>query len=186
MALREIKFSPDRSVEAIIYVASKLANPTIHEVLKLRYFADKLHLAKFGFLASGDDYVAMQFGPVASSTYNILKAARGDQTGWLHPRFYDLVSGSLSIGEDRKSVILLRGANTDLLSRAELSCLDEAVQTYGGMSFKQRTKLSHDSAWEAAYKIAEEDEVGQSPISLEAIAQTLTNAPEVISHLRAQ
>lgn len=81
MAVREITFAPDKALESVLYIAAHLAEPTIHEVLKIRYFADKLHLAQYGFLASGDEYVAMKFGPVASSTYNLLKAARGDQSG---------------------------------------------------------------------------------------------------------
>jgi uncharacterized phage-associated protein len=91
MAKKEISFSPHKAVESLLYVVARLIEPTVHEALKIRYFADKLHLAKYGWLASGDEYVAMQFGPVASSTYNLIKAARGDQSGWIHPLFNELV-----------------------------------------------------------------------------------------------
>ena len=119
MAVREITFAPDKALESVLYIAARLAEPTIHEVLKIRYFADKLHLAQYGFLASGDDYVAMRFGPVASGTYNLLKAARGDQSGPIHPMFAELVRDSLAVKPDHKSLVTLRAADLGRLSVAQ-------------------------------------------------------------------
>ena len=185
MAIREITFPPEKALESMLYIASKLERPTIHEALKIRYFADKLHLAEYGFLASGDDYVAMKFGPVASSTYNLLKAARGDQSGWIHPVFAQLVDGSLGVDADRKTLKPLRAPNLDQLPRADVACLDDAIRRYGNMPFSERTDLSHDAAWQSTWDIAAEDEMGQSPMTLDAIAGTLPNAQEVIAHLHA-
>ena len=184
MAANEITFSPEKALESMLYIASKVSNPTIHEVLKIRYFADKLHLAKYGWLASGDDYVAMKFGPVGSGAYNLMKAARGDESGYIHPQFPALVKDALSVGADRKSLIALRAPNMSLLSKADAACLDEALRQYGDMPFTKRTELSHDAAWQEAWDAASEDEVGASPMQVESIAQTLPNADEVIAHLR--
>ena len=185
MAIREITFSPEKALESLLYIAARVAEPTIHEVLKIRYFADKLHLAEYGFLASGDDYVAMKFGPVASNTYNLLKAARGDQSGWTHPIFADLVKDSIAVKADRKLLVTLRAANLTRLSRADVDCLDQAIQQYGNMQFGERTKLSHDATWQNAWDAATEDEVGASPMHIEAIARTLPNAHDLIEYLRA-
>ena len=185
MAVREITFSPEKALESVLYIAARLGEPTIHEVLKIRYFADKLHLAEYGFLASGDDYVAMKFGPVASNTYNLLKAARGDQSGWIHPLFAELVRDSLAVKADHKSLEVLREADLTLLSRADIECLDRAIELYGNMPFGERTELSHDAAWQKAWDIAAEDEVGVSPMQIEAIANTLPNPQGLIAHLRA-
>lgn len=168
-----------------MYIASKLERPTVHEVLKIRYFADKLHLAEYGFMASGDDYVAMKFGPVASSTYNLLKAARGDQSGWIHPVFAQLVDGAVSMEADRKTLRPLRQVNLRELSGADIACLDDAIERYGNMPFAERTQLSHDAAWQAAWDAASEDEVGQSPMDMDAIARTLPNGQELVVHLHA-
>lgn len=185
MSANEITFSADKALESVLYIASKLTKPTVHEVLKIRYFADKLHFADYGFMASGDDYVAMKFGPVATTTYNMLKAARGDQSGWIHPRLYELISGTLEVSRGSNLVTHLRDPNLDLLSRADVICLDQALERYGNMPFAQRTELSHDSAWQAAWDSATEDEAGQSPIKLEDIAATLPNSQEIIAHLHA-
>jgi hypothetical protein len=184
MANKEITFSPKKALESILYIAARVNIPTIHEVLKIRYFADKLHLAKYGFMASGDDYVAMQFGPVGSGTYNLLRAARGDQSGWIHPLFAELVRDTLSVAQDGKSLEPSRQADLSHLATSDLECLDEAIRQYGNMAFRRRTDLSHDDAWKAAYAAAATDEVGASPMPLEAIAKTLANAEEVIAYLR--
>jgi uncharacterized phage-associated protein len=185
LSAKEITFSADKALESVLYIASKLDKPTVHEVLKIRYFADKLHLSEYGFMASGDDYVAMKFGPVATTTYNMLKAARGDQSGWIHPRLYELINGVLEVSRGSNLVKHLRDPNLDLLSPADVSSLDQALSSYGNMPFTQRTDLSHDSAWQAAWNTATEDEAGQSPIRLEDIAATLPNTQEIIAHLHA-
>ncbi len=185
MAAKEITFSPDNALESVLYIAFKLARPTVHKVLKIRYFADKLHLADFGFMASGDDYVAMKFGPVATTTYNLLKAARGDQSGWIHPRLYELINGALEVSRGSNLVTPLRPPLLDHLSKADIASLDQALTRHGNMHFAQRTGLSQDAAWQAAWDAATEDEAGQSPIKLEDIAATLPNAQEVIAHLHA-
>lgn len=186
MAATEVSFSPERSLEAVLLVASRLAKPAIHEVLKLLYFADKIHLSRYGWLASGDDYVAMRFGPVGSGVYNLLKAARGDESGWIHPDFYRLARGALEIADDKRSINLLRSFDASHLSAAYLACLEEALKSYAGMSFGARTELSHDSAWRAAWDLAAEDEVGQSPMSVDTIAKTLQNSEEVVAQLNSQ
>jgi len=148
-------------------------------------FADKLQLADCGFLASGDDYVAMKFGPVASSTYNILKAARGDPNGWIHPLFAKLIDAALGVDADRKTLRALRPPSMERLSHADVSCLDQAIQRYGNMPFNERTELSHDAAWKEAWKVAAEDEIGQSRMPIKSIAGTLANAQEIVAHLDA-
>jgi len=185
MPATEITFSPQLALEAILYIAARVNEPTIHEVLKLRYFADKLHLSRYGWLASGDDYVAMRFGPVGSGTYNLLKAARGDQSGWIHPAFADIARAAIRIADDKKTIIRLRDADAAVLSGADRECLDEALRQYGNMPFGQRVELSHDAAWAKAWRAATDDEVGQSPMPVLDIAETLTNAADVIDHLRS-
>lgn len=185
MAIREKSFSPEAAVEAILYIASRQGGrASLHEILKLRYFADRLHLSKYGRIASGDSYTAMQYGPVGSKTYDLLKAARaGAASDWTVPAFVEAASGAFQIESDGKTVQTLRAPNHELLSRAEIGCLEEAIIQYGGMSFGERTELSHDSAWKEAYETAKEANVAAASMRLESIAKTLPNAEEVLEHL---
>ena len=184
MTIRNISFSPEHALEAILYISGKLADATIHEVLKIIYFSDKLHLSKYGFLASGDEYVAMEFGPVASNTYNLIKAARGELSSYINPSFYKIVDGSFTIANDKKTVVTQRKPRAEYLSVAEIKCIDEAIDQFGGMHFKDRTELSHDSAWINA-RNSGGDGVGASLMPVIDIANTLNNSKDVITYISA-
>ena len=97
--------------------------PTVHAALKIRYFSDKLHLSRFGSLGSGDEYVAMKFGPVASNTYNLIKAARGDQSIYINPYFYEIVDCAKSIAADGKSMTVGRGSGLNIYRQLKSSAL---------------------------------------------------------------
>lgn len=177
-------FSPTRAVEALIFISQRLAHPTIHEVLKIQYFADKLHFSAHGFMASGDSYVAMKFGPVASNTYDLLKAARGERSKWIHPTFVKLVDGAIAVVGDN-TVTGLRDPDTDQMSPAEIQCLEEAIETWGNMPFAERTELSHDYAWTKAWSHASNDNLHAGDMEILDIVRTLPNAEEVMEHLTA-
>ena len=184
LKMQEITFSPSKALESLLYLASKLQDPDIHTLLKLRYFADKAHLSRYGFLASGDKYFAMQFGPVASNTYNIIRAARGEKNDWIHPAFIEAVNGNLEISKDNHKVKALRKPNTELLSKADMECLDEAISEFGSMSFLERTAISHDAAWMIASEAAANDGVDAGHMSVTSIAKTLSNREEILELLQ--
>jgi hypothetical protein len=179
--MQEIKFDSQAAVESILYLTRRLKSPTVHEVLKLRYFADKLHMSRYGFIASGDDYVAMNFGPVASRTYDILKAARGEKGPFIKPVYFEATKDALRIDGD--DVFALRDANEDLLSRADIECLGEAIQTEGNKPFGTRTQRSHDQAWDRAWKRALESGQHSREMPLNDIAKTLENSEDVLKYM---
>jgi Protein of unknown function (DUF4065) len=186
MPIRENAFSPEKALESVLFIASNLKDPTVHEVLKMRYFADKIHFSEYGFLSSGDRYVAMHFGPVPSSTYDLLKVARGDLNSYTDKRFIALVEGSLKVERDGSNKVSpLRKANLDLLSRADMDAIETAIRVDGNKDFKERTEISHDSAWKSAWETAKENESRQWPMPLESIAETLENSEEVIAYISA-
>lgn len=181
MAAREITFSPEAALESVLYIVHALkGKATIHQVLKIRYFADKAHLAEFGWIASGDHYCAMKFGPVASHTYDLLKAARETDSEYTPPRFVELARSALQ-ADDYPSIIALREPDTSRLSSSDVRCLDEAVRQCGRWNFNERVKESHDKAWEEAYERWKVN--GDMDMPVEAIAKTLPNAEEIIEHL---
>lgn len=186
MAVQKLDVAPQKALEAILYIVSKLEKPDLHEVLKIRYFADKLHLAKYGFQASGDRYVAMEFGPVASKTYDLLKVARGNGSAWATRNYADLICDSLKVENGKPHrVYASRPANTDYLSASDMEAIDQAVAESGGMDFGARTKLSHDSAYDAAWAMAQQRKETSYPMHLKSIAGALENADEVLGYLAA-
>lgn len=165
-------FDPEKAVEVILYVASRVHDPGFHRVSKILYFADRDHLAMYGRFICGDSYVAMKNGPVPSGTYDILKHVRGDELPF--PCAIPHAKDSFRV-DNSKLIIPYRNANQDLLSESEQECLDTAISKFGDMSFGKLTDISHDKAWESA----DENDI----IEVEQIAATLPGSVALLSHL---
>jgi uncharacterized phage-associated protein len=139
------RFDPNKAIEAILYVAARVRDPSFHRISKILYFADKLKLVSYGGLVLGDEYVAMKHGPVPSAVYDILKSVRdGNQAAATAAaaQAFDIVG--------RYRVAARREANTRKLSPADMTCLSEAIRGYGDLTFDELASRSHDSAWAAA------------------------------------
>ena len=174
MAVAPVRFDPARAIELVLYVASRLRNPTFHSVSKILYFADKAHLSRYGSLLTGDSYVAMKHGPVPSEIYNLLKAAAGRRESWISPLYHEVAKGAIKV-EGNYRLRPLRPADMELLSAAQRDCLDASLKEFGNLSFARLTAKSHDQAW----KSADENEM----IDVRAIAKTLRNAKDVLAYL---
>ncbi len=153
----------DAALAALLYVASRVLDPTLHKVSKILYFADKKHLEEYGRLIFGDTYLALKSGPVPSGAYELLRAARAGQL--------EQLSGSGSYG-----IQALTEPDLEQLSESDLLCLEWAVRQYGSCDSDTLTQLSHDAAWDAA------DENGE--MSVELIASTFANPGPLLEHLR--
>lgn len=159
---------------AILYTASRLEAPTFHTVSKVFYFADRLHLGRYGALMFGDSYAAMKHGPVPTVAYELMRRARRSPGA-----ARELGFGVKEIpvnGWQAPMIVPLAAPDLDELSDAAVSCLEEAIRDYGSLHFHALTEASHDAAWNA---------VGpDEQMPAEDIAATLPNAAAVLEHLR--
>jgi len=160
-------FDAGKAVEVLLYIAGQ--QPDMYAALKILYFADRQHLARYGRFICGDSYIAMDKGPVPSGAYDLVKFVRGN--GWCAPS----VSVKEAFAVQGYSIIPLRKPNLDLLSESDIECLDEAIRTYGNWPFGKLKRESHDKAYLAAD--------ANSVISVEAIARTLPDGELLIEHL---
>jgi uncharacterized phage-associated protein len=174
MVVSARSFEVGKAIEAILFVATKLANPTFHSVSKVFYFADKKHLERYGRLICGDSYVAMKHGPVPSQTYDIMRVPVG--RGWVNPDQAELIQSAFDVSS-RCRIEAKRQPELRQLSESEIECLAESVAEYGSKSFGELTRLSHDAAWHSA----DENEL----ISIDEFAKTLPNSEALIVHLRS-
>jgi uncharacterized phage-associated protein len=158
----------DKVVEAVLFVTQRIPNPTLHSISKVLYYADKMHLSRYGRPISGDRYIAMKHGPVPSAAYDILKTLRGDSPFPLPER----ARGAL--GVENYTVRALRAADETVLSASEMECLASSAAEHGAKSFKQRSAESHGPAWQAA----DENEI----IELESLLLEIDNRDELREH----
>ena len=156
-----------KALQVLLYVTREV--PDMYNALKVIYLADKQHLQEYGRFIYGDQYVAMQHGPVPSLAYDIVKQVRGDGSC--------VVPGAEEyLSLDGTDIIAHRDPDLDLLSESDVECLDEAIERYGNMSFAELRNISHsDDAFQSA------DQNGF--MSLAAIAESLPNSDELLEYL---
>lgn len=140
------KFNRTAAIEAVLFLAGKSRDASLHRVFKLLYFAEKHHLENYGRMITGDSYKAMDYGPVPSSTYDLTKMARGDH--WKGSQDDDVID-ALEIVNDRQ-IIPKRQPDQLQLSESDLEALNWALREYDHMSVGQLIDLSHDDSWRAA------------------------------------
>ena len=162
-------FDTDKAVEALLFVASRIPDPTFHSLAKVLYHADKLHLSRFGRPITGDHYIAMKHGPVPSATYDILKTIRGDSRLPLPARARE----ALDVANNH-FVRPRRAADERVLSASEKECLAVSATAHGAKTFAQRSAESHGPAWQAA----DENDV----IVLENLLLEVDNPEELRAH----
>ncbi|MCP4091515.1 MAG: SocA family protein [Gammaproteobacteria bacterium] len=166
------QFDSEKTVEAIVYIAERLRpqNSTIYTVVKLLYFADRIHLNDFGRLITGDRYVAMRNGPVPSKSYDIVKSVRGDGCSINAAH----ASSSFNI-TGKYNLVPLRKADVDLFSDSEIESLDKVIRKDGSKSFGELKRKSHDPA----FKEADDNDF----MSLESIVRSLPNSESLLKHI---
>lgn len=171
--LQPFEFNEDLAIETILYITNRVNSPTFHRISKIMYFADKIHLEKYGRFICGDNYVAMKHGPVPSGTYDILKAVRFNLFPSIFPSIKEKVTEAF--GVTNYTITPYRDADIDQFSDSDLECLDYAIEKYGDKTFGELTYLSHDDAWNTT----DENEF----IDIEQIVATFSDASDLLEHL---
>ena len=142
--------SVERLKAIVLYVLNKVDDKCLgkHELFKILYFASQKHLIRYGD-AMITDFYAMEYGPVPSSLCNYLRRKNNDI--------------ALSVRADNETkylccaqstrYVLRPLANPDMgeLSKVDIECLNDAIIENNGLSFKELTRKSHDSAWSKAW-----------------------------------
>jgi uncharacterized phage-associated protein len=143
------EFEPAKLVAATtLFAQAKLPDLTTLKIAKLLYFADKLHLLKYGRPIIGDAYFGMKDGPVPSRAYDVLKGATGKapSAAWksveqLFNRFLEVVTAE----ENRPAEFRAkRSADLDELSRSDREALEEVIATLGRKSPSELRALAHN------------------------------------------
>ncbi|GGN44278.1 Panacea domain-containing protein [Deinococcus daejeonensis] len=172
------QFDQDAAIAAMLYIAERVQGVTKHKMSKILYFADKAHLERYGRFITGDQYVAMEHGPVPSTVLGLIDQVddrKNQQQGLFGSPMADLIQVQYT---DNRPVIRPKAkADLDALSDSDLMCLDEAIAEYGPVvNFKHLSDLSHDAAWNATER--------NQRMRIEAIASTFEDPDLVLEHLK--
>lgn len=140
-------FDRDVAINTILYVAERIGKKKdMHKIFKTLYFADKYHLSRYGRTITGDNYIAMEYGPVPSRISDFFKSVRGDSffPAGEFAKYFHFINRYM-IEPDLK-------ADLDYLSESDVECLDEAIELCKDKSFRELCDVSHDYAWNETKK----------------------------------
>jgi uncharacterized phage-associated protein len=135
-------------IEGLVWLARKMPGIDHYHVVKIFFGADKLHLNKYGRPVFGDEYIAMDYGPVPSHTYTLIKQNRS----FLSPEEVQEVANSLEVKAIAKVkyIFAKRLPDLDDFSRTDIACLEESLRLHGCMTFGQLVDLTHqEPSWQA-------------------------------------
>ncbi|WP_407538927.1 Panacea domain-containing protein [Deinococcus radiomollis] len=178
MTTYPFNFDQDAALAAVLYVVKRVQGVTKHKLSKILYFADKAHLERYGRLITGDQYVAMDNGPVPGRVYDMVNQA--DPRRSSASLFADPIQEALSIkwyANNRPIISSLKEPDLDALSESDLLCLDQAIKDYGHVArHKDLSDLSHDAAWTATER--------NQRMRIEAIISTFEEPELLLEHLK--
>jgi len=131
-----LKFKPklDKLVELLLYLSHKKQHVDHYRACKLIYLADWVHLNKYGRPVVADTPKAMQFGPVATKSYELLKR---NPAVMREARIDDLpfetrqLDKTIYIGPPKRAVV------RELFSRSDLATFDAVLAEFGELTFDQ-------------------------------------------------
>ncbi len=148
----KFQFDEEKAIAAILHIVSEVQQRGetkigFHKIFKILYFADRKHLAQWGRPVTGDYFVAMNYGPVPSNIYDMLKSAKGDSSFIDQDKYNDYFE--IYGGHWVKTK---QSADMDVLSESDLKALHRAIEKNAHLDFSQLVQMSHDQAWRSATK----------------------------------
>jgi len=108
------------------------------KALKLVYFADRYHLRKFGRPVVGDEYLAMNYGPVASGTKDL--AEMSDFLGEEEERY---AKRFIRPAESAITYTSVHDVDEKVLSESDREALEFAWTRFGHVEKYRLAKLTH-------------------------------------------
>lgn len=127
-------------VQVLAYLVAKLegVDLTMLPLLKLIYFADRYHLRKYGRFVTGDDYFAMQKGPVASESKSVIEdIERGEGIG------ASVLGIKRKASVKHRPFVLMREITLDELSESDIEALDVVIEKYGRVPPGRLSFIAH-------------------------------------------
>lgn len=169
------KFHQEKAIASVLYLATSLQSKGIkkigfHKIFKLLYFAEKKHLVKYGRPITGDFFVAMDYGPVPSAIYDMLKSVKGDSpliAAATFSEYFHVVSHFITPKQQ---------PDLDEFSESDLECLAASIEENFLLNFDQLVKKSHDAAYDKADHV--------SKISFREMAKSAGADPEMLKYLK--
>jgi uncharacterized phage-associated protein len=170
--LIQFRFHPEKAVEAAAILLKLHGKPMKYlGLLKMLYIADRVALKRMEQPITGDRYVSMDYGPVLSGVYDLIKGKPVDDALPLWSKFISR--------RDENHVSLLRDPGDEYLCEEEEEIIQQVYKTFGHLDPIEVAEWTHDlPEWKnphgSAIPILVEDilkNVGKSDEEIEKIQE---------------
>lgn len=167
----------------ILYILKKCGGTLDYVKLnKLVYFAQQLHLVKYGRGIVNETFLARDLGPVPSFIFKALKDNE------------DNVCGNKNIDEFNRGIRILNGRpqliysevdpDIDEFSVSDLKCLDETIEKYGSMSSMDLVQISHSDQAYISANISRKSDPEKDRISKIEMAKSGGASADMLAYIR--
>lgn len=140
-----------KAITLLNCIAKNLGGVSKLKAVKLLYFIEKNHFSKYGRFITGDNYIKMPLGPVPSRILNMIDNPKAV----LQPDDYAYLKRHISFSDSNyRTMTSIKDPDIDLLSKSEITAIDDVLKKYGQMHAKKLVNISHkERAWERAAEL---------------------------------
>ncbi len=126
-----------KASQVLNYLASRFGGKVDKlRAIKLIYLADKYHLRRYGRLITGDQYIAMNYGPVQSGVKDI--ADLSDFLGEEEKKY-----ASKFIAKEGHDIKSIKEVANEELSQTDLEALEFVFERFGSLNNFDLIELTH-------------------------------------------
>ena len=143
-------------------------------LLKMLYIADRIALSRMEQPITGDDSVSMEYGPVLSGVYDLIKGNEMDGANLSWQKF---------IVTKDKNVELLKEVEIEELCEEEVDILTKVYNTFGKIDPFKVAEWTHDFPEWQDPKIFNKETI---PISIDDILKNIGKSDEEIAEIRQE
>ncbi|KKI99483.1 Panacea domain-containing protein [Prochlorothrix hollandica] len=167
------QFHPEKAVEAAAILLKLHGKPMNYlGLLKMLYIADRTALERMEQPITGDHYVSMDYGPVLSGVYDLIKGQPVDDALPLWSKFISPRSTN--------HVSLLGDPGSEELCEEEEEIIQEVYQTFGCLGPFDVAKWTHNlPEWQDPHGSA-------IPISVEKVLKNVGKSDEEIEEIQQE
>lgn len=146
--MKSIEFDYKKATQALNFLACESPEQKINKMqaIKLVWIADRYHLRKYGRPITGDDYVAMNYGPVASTVKDI-----AEKSGFLATEERSYANEYID-KLNQYTIKCAQSPDLRVFSKTDLEALQFALDNFGNQDQYKLAKFSHQYPEWAKFK----------------------------------
>ena len=171
----------DKIVELLVHLSGFMPHRDQYQAVKILYLADREHFNRYGRPITFERYVALYYGPVASSALDMIK---GDAKTLKEAGIPHLPITISKVGKIYKLDAPQRQPDYEIFSKSDLKVFESVALEHGNREFDDLFNLTHSHE---AYKNAWGDRGSKSsaPIYYEDMLDITQNKAELIQDLES-